>query len=68
MVLEHDGIATTAETKLRKRGPQLGERTLESLSAEENRLLEAGFEPIREDDGVRVTDPSGNHVLLTTRA
>jgi catechol 2,3-dioxygenase len=40
----------------------------EALAAEENRLLEAGFEPIREDDGVRVTDPSGNRVLLTTKA
>jgi catechol 2,3-dioxygenase len=40
----------------------------EAASAEEDRLLEAGFEPIREDDGVRATDPSGNHVLLTTRA
>ncbi len=40
----------------------------EALAAEEDRLLEAGFEPIREDDGVRVTDPSGNRVLLTTKA
>jgi catechol 2,3-dioxygenase len=40
----------------------------EALAAEENRLLEAGFEPIRENDGVHVTDPSGNRVLLTTKA
>jgi catechol 2,3-dioxygenase len=35
------------------------------LSAEEDRLREAGFEPEREGDRVRVTDPSGNRVVLT---
>lgn len=35
------------------------------LAAEEDRLLEAGFEPRREDDRVLVTDPSGNGVVLT---
>jgi catechol 2,3-dioxygenase len=37
----------------------------DQLAAEEDRLREAGFEPIREDDRVRVTDPSGNRVVLT---
>jgi catechol 2,3-dioxygenase len=37
----------------------------ESLAAEEDRLREAGFEPTREDDQVRATDPSGNRVVLT---
>jgi catechol 2,3-dioxygenase len=37
----------------------------DQLAAEENRLREAGFEPEREDDRVRVTDPSGNHVVLS---
>ena len=35
------------------------------LSAEEDRLREAGFEAEREGDRVRVTDPSGNRVVLT---
>jgi catechol 2,3-dioxygenase len=35
-----------------------------SLAAEEDRLGEAGFEPEREGDRVRVTDPSGNRVVL----
>ena len=35
------------------------------LAAEEARLRDAGFEPQREDDRVRVTDPSGNRVLLS---
>jgi catechol 2,3-dioxygenase len=35
------------------------------LAAEEDRLREAGFEPEREDDVVRVTDPSGNRVVLS---
>jgi catechol 2,3-dioxygenase len=35
------------------------------LAAEEDRLREAGFEPEREGDRVRVTDPSGNSVVLT---
>jgi catechol 2,3-dioxygenase len=35
-----------------------------SLAAEQDRLREAGFEPLDEDGGVRVTDPSGNSVLL----
>jgi len=37
----------------------------ESLAAEEDRLREAGFEPAREGDRVRVSDPSGNQVVLT---
>ena len=35
------------------------------LTAEEDRLREAGFEPIREDETVAVADPSGNRVVLT---
>ncbi len=35
------------------------------LAAEEDRLREAGFEPIREGDRVAVTDPSGNGVVLS---
>jgi len=35
------------------------------LAAEEDRLREGGFEPEREDDVVRVTDPSGNRVVLS---
>jgi catechol 2,3-dioxygenase len=38
------------------------------LAAEEDRLREAGFEPEREDDVVRVSDPSGNRVVLTASA
>jgi catechol 2,3-dioxygenase len=38
--------------------------TAESLAAEEERLREGGFEPDREGDRVRVTDPSGNRVVL----
>jgi catechol 2,3-dioxygenase len=38
------------------------------LAAEEDRLREAGFEPEREDDVVRVTDPSGNRIVLTASA
>ena len=37
----------------------------EALAAEVDRLREAGFEPAEEEGGVRVTDPSGNRVLLT---
>jgi catechol 2,3-dioxygenase len=37
----------------------------DQLAAEEDRLREAGFEPSREDGQVRVTDPSGNRVVLT---
>jgi catechol 2,3-dioxygenase len=40
----------------------------DQLAAEEGRLSEAGFEPVREDDRVRVTDPSGNAVVLTSSA
>ena len=40
----------------------------DQLAAEEDRLREAGFEPVREDDRVRVTDPSGNRVELTASA
>jgi catechol 2,3-dioxygenase len=40
----------------------------DQLAAEEDRLREAGFEPIREDDRVRVTDPSGNEVVLSVSA
>ena len=38
----------------------------EALAAEEDRLREAGFEPARDDDRVRATDPSGNAVVLTS--
>ena len=38
----------------------------DQLAEEEDRLTEAGFEPAREDDHVRVTDPSGNDVVLTS--
>jgi catechol 2,3-dioxygenase len=40
----------------------------DQLAAEEGRLSEAGFEPVREDNRVRVTDPSGNAVVLTSSA
>jgi catechol 2,3-dioxygenase len=36
----------------------------ETLATEEDRLREAGFEPAREDDRVRVADPSGNRIVL----
>jgi catechol 2,3-dioxygenase len=36
----------------------------ESLAAEEDRLREGGFEPSRSGDVVRVTDPSGNRMVL----
>ena len=35
------------------------------LAAEEERLRDAGFEPQREDERVRVADPSGNRVVLS---
>ena len=38
----------------------------ESLSAEEDRLRDSGFEPSREGYRVRSSDPSGNRVVLTT--
>jgi hypothetical protein len=34
---------------------------------EEDRLLEAGFEPEGEDERVRATDPSGNAIVLRAR-
>jgi len=37
----------------------------EALAAEEVRLGDAGFEPERDDDRVRATDPSGNRVVLS---
>jgi catechol 2,3-dioxygenase len=37
----------------------------EQLAAEEDRLREAGFEPVRDHDRVRVADPSGNEVVLS---
>ncbi|HEY3191840.1 MAG TPA: VOC family protein [Solirubrobacterales bacterium] len=37
----------------------------DQLTAEDDRLREAGFEPARENGEVRVTDPSGNQVVLT---
>jgi catechol 2,3-dioxygenase len=40
----------------------------DQLAAEEDRLREASFEPTSEDDGVRVTDPSGNEVVLSASA
>src|SRR5689334_5260794 len=39
-----------------------------ALGAEQDRLREAGFEPALEEGGVRVTDPSGNVVLLRADA
>ncbi len=36
----------------------------EALAAEVDRLRKAGFEPAEDDGGVRVTDPSGNRVVL----
>jgi catechol 2,3-dioxygenase len=38
------------------------------LAAEEDRLREAGFEPVREGDRVRVTDPAGNGVVLSAKS
>jgi catechol 2,3-dioxygenase len=38
------------------------------LAAEEDRLREAGFEPVRDGDRVRVTDPAGNEVVLSASA
>jgi catechol 2,3-dioxygenase len=40
----------------------------EQLSAEEDRLRQAGFEPVRDDSEVAVTDPSGNRVVLSASA
>jgi catechol 2,3-dioxygenase len=40
----------------------------DQLAAEEDRLREAGFEPERDGDRVRVTDPSGNQVVLSASA
>ncbi len=40
----------------------------DQLAAEEDRLREAGFEPVRDDGLVRVTDPSGNGVVLRASA
>ncbi len=37
----------------------------EQVAAEEERLREAGFEPQREGNRVRATDPAGNPVVLT---
>jgi catechol 2,3-dioxygenase len=37
----------------------------ESLAAVEDRLREADLEPAREGDQVRVSDPSGNEIVLT---
>jgi catechol 2,3-dioxygenase len=37
----------------------------DQLAAEEDRLREAGFEPVREGDRIRVADPSGNEVVLS---
>jgi catechol 2,3-dioxygenase len=37
----------------------------DQLAAEEDRLRETGFEPARDGDEVRVTDPSGNRLVLT---
>ena len=38
------------------------------LTAEEDRLREAGFEPARDDNRVGITDPSGNLVVLSNSA
>jgi len=40
----------------------------DQLAAEEDRLREAGFEPVRDEDLVRVADPSGNRVVLRASA
>jgi catechol 2,3-dioxygenase len=40
----------------------------DELAAEEVRLSDAGFEPVREGDQVRATDPSGNEVILSARS
>jgi catechol 2,3-dioxygenase len=40
----------------------------DQLAAEEERLREAGFEPVREGDRVRVTDPAGNRVVLSAKS
>jgi catechol 2,3-dioxygenase len=40
----------------------------DQVAAEEDRLREAGFEPARDGDRVRVADPSGNAVVLTSSA
>jgi catechol 2,3-dioxygenase len=40
----------------------------DQLAAEEDRLGEAGFEPAREGDRVRVADPSGNELVLSASA
>ncbi|MGA9634831.1 MAG: VOC family protein [Solirubrobacterales bacterium] len=40
----------------------------EQLAAEEDRLREAGFEPVREGERVRVADPSGNALILSASA
>ena len=42
--------------------------SIEAVAAEEDRLREAGLEPRREGDYVRVTDPSGNRLVLSTSA
>ena len=34
------------------------------VAAEEDRLRQAGFEPIRDGEEMRVTDPSGNDVVV----
>jgi catechol 2,3-dioxygenase len=36
----------------------------DDLAAEEDRLRQAGFEPVRDGERTRVTDPSGNDVVL----
>jgi catechol 2,3-dioxygenase len=40
----------------------------DQLAAEEDRLRDAGFEPVRESDQVRAADPSGNEVTLSARS
>jgi catechol 2,3-dioxygenase len=40
----------------------------DQLATEEDRLGEAGFEPVREGDRVRIADPSGNEVVLSASA
>jgi catechol 2,3-dioxygenase len=40
----------------------------EALAVEEDRLGQAGFEPARDGDRVRVTDPAGNAVVLSASA
>jgi catechol 2,3-dioxygenase len=56
-----DGGLGLRQFEIRLPGP-------EQLAAEEDRLREAGFEPVRDGDRVRVADPSGNQLMLSVSA